>query len=497
MASRARFGLMLLGLVALACVAYVVLGDDDADVSRGGDDLTADGGSSSRGDPDGGLSARGTAPPMNNGRAPMRPGGTNGGGGNSLVRAREPSGIDYSDPAVRESELRRMLGGDRVDDWRKVAKIVGLMQPGERIPEDLRGVILRELEGGKRLQVMHVFAQLRDETFVEDLFEVLERAEAPSGHVRAALEAIWKMPGGDSDEIARRLESSLAGDTQKDVPLLRAIGKRGGPEAARALVEYLQRVKNPSDVQMHVLQSLDVSTDKAAAEIVADALKREGSPKVQRALIAMVMRPGASAMTAPLMGLDRSGVSDDVRAMAIKALGRIADVEATGYLLKKAGEPGVFGERALTAIQRMSSADPKVGALLSRALGEADNNPRPTKAKASLLEALGTAGHAPSLPVIVRSLADRDDTVQTAAIRAMGRMGSKAEEYVPRLGEMFEGQAGTRQRDIAVALSNIGGKQAVDEMRRLLKIEGLDPSVRRNLQIGLRNAESKLPQETK
>jgi HEAT repeat protein len=300
------------------------------------------------------------------------------------------------------------------------------------------------------------------------------------------------MPGGDDDAIARRLEGSLTGETQKDTSILRAIGKRGGPEAARAIVEYLQRVKNPNDVQMHVLQSLDVSTDKVAAEIVAAALKTEGSPKVQRALIAMAMRPGATAMTAPLMGLDRDGVSDDVRAMALRALGRIADPKAAAYLLKKAEEPGVFGERALSAVALMNSSDPAVGELLAQALADAHRNPRPERTKASLLEALGTARHAPSMPVIARSLDDRDAAVQIAAVRAMGRLGSKATAYVPQLVRLFDGGDPKRQQGIAVSLANIGGKEAVAEMRRLLKVEDLDASVRRTLQVGLRNAETKL-----
>lgn len=495
MASRANTGLLLLAAVALGGLAFVLLRDGGDEIPTATNDLTADGARDTGSGPDG-LSARGTTDGSSNGRVPTQPGGTGGDPG-ALVGARLPEGIDYSDPATRAAELKRMLTAVPVDDWRAVAKIVGLMQPGERIAEELRGVILRELSTGKRLQVMHVFAQLRDDSFVEDLFDVLESTDPGSGHVRGALEALWKMPGGDSDAIARRLEGNLSGDTQKDTSILRAIGKRGGPEAARALVEYLQRAKNPSDVQMHILQALDVSTDKAAAEIVADALKTEGSPKVQRALISMVMRPGASSMTAPLMGLDRDGVSDDVRAMALRALGRIADPEAAAYLLKKAGEPGVFGERALAAVALMDSADPKVGDLLAGALNDAHRSARPEQTKASLLQALGTARHAPSLPIIARSLNDRDAGVQAAAVRAMGRMGSRAAEYVPELVRLFDAGDPKRQHGIAVSLANIGGTEAVTEMRRLLKAKDLDASVRRTLQVGLRNAESKLPKGTK
>jgi len=498
MSSRTKLSLVLLGAVALGVLALVLLQDGGAPEATGPlNDLSADGvpargGGQEGRTPDGGGGARGADPV----RSPARAGGGSDAPG-ALVGARTPEGIDLSRPETRAAELKRLLTAVPVDDWLAVARIVELMPQGEAIPAELRSVILNELQNGKRLQVMHVFAQLRDDSFVADLFDILESSTADKGVVTAALEALWKMPGGDDDAIAKRLESSLRGDPQKDGAVLRAIGKRGGAEAARAIVEYLQRSKNPSDVQLHILQSLDITTDPAAAEIVREALVREASPKVQRALITMAMQPGASVMTDSLIGLDRDGVNDDVRTQALKALGRIADAKATEYLLKKAGEPGLFGEQAMAAIEHLESGDPKVGDLLAQALADADRNPRPAVAKASFLEALGTARHVASLPTVARSLDDRDPAVQTAAIRAMGRMGESAREYVPRIVQLFAAGDARHQQRVAVALADIGGEAAIKAIRGLLEAKDLDPSVQRTLQMGLRNAEARSEQAPK
>ncbi len=496
MTSGFKLGLVVLGALALGCAVLLLFQDGSGEGRGSSGDLTADSdtdaplhggtdGSGSQGD----RSGKGTGPVL-------EPGAQPGGGSDSLVGAREPKGIDYSDPAVREKALRRMLSTPPIE-WLRVSKIVAIMQPGEAIPAELRPVILQELRSGKRLQVMHVFAALRDEAFVEDLFEVLEGGAATAGHERAALEALWKMPGGDDDTIARRLEGRLTNDLRKDVSVLRAIGKRGGAESARAMVEYLQRQQNPLDVRSHILQSLDVSTDKAAAAVVADALRTEASPKVQKALIEMVKRPGASAMTEPLIGMDREGVTLEVRSQAIIALGRIGDARSTEYLLRKAAEPGTFGEKALTAVALIQSGDPKVGEQLASALASADRNPRPEKAKASLLHAIGTVRHKESLPTVARSLDDRSMPVKEAAITAMGRMGHNARTYVPKLVKMYDGGDARMQQKVAVALGDIGGSTAVREMRRMLATKNLPLSVKRTLQMGLRNAEREMKDENR
>ncbi len=492
MTARFQMGLAVLGAVALGCLLLVLLQDDGGRRSQPAPDFTEDVGVGVDVPAPGALPvSRGAASTPGGEVTPGLEPAPQPRGSDSLVGAREPAGIDLSDPTVRAKELRRLLT-TRPVEWLRLSKIVAIMQPGEAIPTDLRPVILDELRSGKRLQVMHVFGELRDASFVEDLFDMIEDGEASPAQERAALEALWKMPGGDNDEIARRLEGRLTNDVRKDASVLRAIGKRGGAEAARAMVEYLQRVQNPLDVRTHILQSLDLSTDKAAAQIVGEALRRETSPKVQKALIEMASRSGATALSEPLIALDRNGISMEVRSRAIVALGRIGDEASTAFLLEKAAEPGTFGEQALQAVALIRSADPRVGSRLAKALADADRNPRPERAKASLLQALGSAQHVASLPVVARSLDDRSRSVQEAAVSAMGRMGHHAQTYVPKLVRVYDAGDARMEQRVAVALGDIGGSAAVREMRRMLKKPKLSLTVKRTLQLALRNAEREL-----
>jgi len=449
MTPRFKIVLSLLGALVLACVLVVVLRDDPVDSSGAGYEL--DGDSADAGDP----SKGGT----NKGLQGAEPGvsakpnfGPDGGGGN-IVGAREPFGIDYSDPAVREVELTRLLGEPQVN-WQKVAKIVGLME--EPIPAALRPKILDAMKvGPRRNQVMFVFAVLRDDSFVEDLFEMLDDSQVIKGARGAVLAALWQMPGGDRDAIAKQLESRLSGDPVKDMQLILAMNKRGGPEATRALVEYLQEAPNPRQIPQHILKSLDV-TDPASAEVMADAIRGEQSPKVLRALITTAGQSGARAMVDPLISLDRDGMADDVRQQVLAALGRIGDTASVDYLLRKSEEPGVFGERAIQSIGALNTSDRGVAGVLVKALAGASNNPRPNQFKKSLLIALGNARSAGSLDAVAKTLDDADEGVRQASVRAMGQMGHRSRGYISKLGQIYEKGGETTKRRIAIAMGTIG-----------------------------------------
>ena len=398
MTARFKIGLAIVAALALGVLVLQVLGDadegdlDELDHLDGGADYL-DGESSG-----GGLTAErgGTGRPGSGGRDPSLT-ASGARSGNGLVGARLPSGIDFSDPAVRASELTRILGTQPIN-WQQAAKIVALME--ERIPEDLKPTILWELRNGKRNQVMHVFGVLRDPTFVEDLFDVLDDGDASRGARRAALQGLWQMPGAPADEVARRLEGRLTNNFARDRDVLQAIAARGGQEAARAVVEYVQRLKNPREVPQHILQRLDVLDDAQAAEVVALALQRESSPKVLRALITIVSQPGASAFSETIIGLDRDGQKDEVRTQALFALGRIGDEASVGYLLEKAAEPGHYGERALRSIASISSADPAARQRLAAALTGAHSGPNAENTKISLLLAIGAVGDKETLPAV-------------------------------------------------------------------------------------------------
>ena len=485
MTPRLKLALTVVATLALAVVLVVLLREDPP-APTGGYTLEGDGESvvdTPKGEApklDGGVEAKGATPG----------GGPDGGG--SLVGARRPEGIDLSDPQVRETELRRLLG-EAEPDWRQVADIVKLME--EPIPEELRGIFLDGLTvGPRRNQTMFAFAVLRDESFLEDLFQLLDDTSVVKGARTAVLTAIWQMPAGNRDDVVRKLEGRLTGDPVKDQQLVAAFNRRGGAEAARALSEYLQSLGNPRQVPPHVLRSLDL-TDKQAAEVFANALGREQSPKVLKALITTASQPGAKVMIDPLVSLDRDGVPDDVRQQVMDALGRIGDTKAVDYLLRKAEEPGVFGDRAVLALGALNTSARGVADQLAKALDGSENNPRPVKYKKSLLIALGNAKSSEGLRVVGKTLDDGEREVRMAAVEAMGRMGARARGYEEKIASIYRGANESEKRRVVVALGSIGGEVAIDEMRRMLKEEGLSASVKQTLQMGLRAAQKQLESE--
>jgi len=179
----------------------------------------------------------------------------------------------------------------------------------------------------------------------------------------------------------------------------------------------------------------------------------------------------------------------------MEALGRIGDPKAVDYLLRKAEEPGIFGDRAVMALGSLNTSARGVADQLAKALDGRENNPRPAKYKKSLLIALGNAKSSEGLRVVAKTLDDRDGEVRLAAVEAMGRMGHRARGYEQKLAHIYGGANESEKRRVVVALGSIGGDESIAVMRRMLKEEGLSPSVKQTLQMGLRSALKQLEGE--
>ena len=485
MNTRFKLALSLVAALALAVVLVVMLQDDAP--AGDGFELEGDGESVARTTEEGGDPALEGTGDENTPKAVPGPDG-----GGSLVNSRTPSGIDYSKPEVRERELRRLLEQPHMK-WDEIAKIVGLME--EPIPDDLRPLFLENLTiGPRRSQTMLAFAQLRDGSFVEDLFTLLDDPSVVKGARSAVLTALWQMPGGNRDEVVRQLESRLTGDPLKDNQLLNAVNRRGGPEAARTLVEYMQRTRNPRQIPPHILRGLDL-TDKQTAEVFATSLRQEAVPGVLKSMITTASQPGARELVDPLISLDRDGIPNDIRQQVMDALGRIGDTSSVDYLLRKAEEPGMFGDRAVLALGKLNTSARGVADQLAKALDGAANNPRPASYKKSLLIALGNSKSSEGLRVVAKTLDDGDRDVRITAVEAMGRMGHRSRGYENKLVKMYDGANDSEKRRIVVALGSIGGEESVAAMKRMLKAEDISASLKQTLQMGLRAAQRQLEQE--
>ena len=175
----------------------------------------------------------------------------------------------------------------------------------------------------------------------------------------------------------------------------------------------------------------------------------------------MVRRQGASRFAPQLIALDgKDGQPEQLRRRIYDTLGGIGDEKSVAYLVTKASEPGVFGEAALTSIGRIRSADPGARKALVDALETSGANPRPDKAREQILLALGTLKHDAAIPAIAQHLDDRSASVRAASVRSLGRMGPKAQGQVDRIRGMWEGGDESMRRQVALALGQIGGKDA-------------------------------------
>jgi len=385
------------------------------------------------------------------------------GGAGVAIPVGPSGGTDYSDPSVRRERLAALLNASAID-WKEVEQLLRITN--EPLDSDVRHILLNALRNGGRTMALLAFSGLNDGSLAVDLLEIYDDPTAEPDTRTAALQALFIMPGADRDEVARALKGRLSDDLGKDRELLYAIARRGGPEAARALVAYVQRVREPSRVPNYILRTLDVAGDPKAAAILSEALGGQNPPDVTCALMSIAAQPGAEGFTQQIIALDRDGQDAAVRRQVITS---------------------TVGEQALEAIGGMRSADPEACARLVDALERAWSNPRPEMAKEKLLVAVGALRVDAALPLVARSLDDLSPKVRVAAVRGLGHMGSRSRQHVPKLVRLYEGGDSDMRMRVAIALGSIGGEGAVEAMEQMLA-DGASSNLQRTLLRGLGRA---------
>jgi cyclophilin family peptidyl-prolyl cis-trans isomerase/HEAT repeat protein len=116
----------------------------------------------------------------------------------------------------------------------------------------------------------------------------------------------------------------------------------------------------------------------------------------------------------------------EVRARAVRALGRAQSAEAIAPLRRAlADESEPVAREAAFALGLLSdAATPEVEEALVGKLAAADGRDM----RAALCQALGRVGGERSIPAIVRSLEDSEETVRVAAAEAFGRYGMRQKQ---------------------------------------------------------------------
>lgn len=477
-----RFRLALVALAALAALTGALW------LLRGAPDLLPEPGRGGRpeappADPgDEGLSGR---PPLTGSATGTdRTGGAGAGPattptGGMRPGLRVPEGVDLSDPLQRRAYLLELIG-KRPPVWEDIAAVVAITT--EPLDPAVLAFLLQQLRSGDRNGASKSLVACHDPALVPELLAIVDDATSPAGARRVALMALAQMPGAQRDELVKTLEARLTGTGVADAELLGVIARRGGAEAARAITEYLGRGGDAVRLAQGVVGQLDLTQDPAAAEVLAEALRRTSSPEALSVLVRLASaRPGASAMAGPLIALDRDDVPEALRTQVLEALAQVGSTESTEHLLRVARQPGTYGERATLALANLTQASPEAADALLAELERSALNPRPEQSRSALLQALGTLRSVKALPVVVGFLEDRDLQVRNSALTSLGRMGTLARPHVKEVAQHFAGGSEATRIAVAIALGGIGGPEAATQLEELLKTPDLGAQLRRTL----------------
>lgn len=490
MTSRFKTALAaLIGLAATAVVVALLLGAFDSKTETNDGLLDPDGrevGST----PEGALRASGNEPEGGN-LTGTGPGVNPVSNGAITPGMRTPHGQDLSTEEGRSKAFEKLAAMDPID-WAELTRVLAVTT--EALPTEIRELLLKALQFGPRTHSRKAFDAVHDSSMAPELLSLLDDSNLDPRARDAVLQAVSTMPGANADEVALGLEARLADDLAKDRLYLRAIATRGGLEGTRAILDYIRRMDEPGMLSQGLLQGLDLSKSPDAQELVAEALARDDwTPAALRQVLGIAQKQGVTSLTSAIIALDKSGQDDGVRREAITTLSRIGGKEAVEYLLKKAAEPGVYGEHAVTSLNVLARADKEGQQLLITQLDSAATHPRPDEYRAALLRAIGNVRAEGAADKIVPFLGDRSPGVQIAAIRALGRLGPKAaEKHVPAIVDQWPAADEAVKVRIVITLGTIGGKEAVKAMDQMLSDEALSKGVRRNLIMGLNSAKKRL-----
>ncbi len=394
---------------------------------------------------------------------------------------RDLEGVDLSDPEVLQDLLGKALS-DRPIDWGRVTQLVSVFEG--RLDDATRATLLKQLATGDRVGALRAFAHSRDGTLTADLLRLLDDRDISRPARAAIVRALGALPGANDAEVVLGLEGRLTGVARDDLPLLQSIGRRGGPEAARAIVAYMLESPSASTLPHNGYLSLDLAKDEAAVEVVAAALGSTRDEEKLRGLIRLSAQPGAAGLVAALVDLDRGETSAELRQEVLQALGRIGTQDAVDRLLEVGGQPGHFGEAALTTVGKIRSATTDARAKLVAALDESAARANP-RARLEILRALSNLGEASAMKPMAKALADPDVEVQIVGINGLGNMGAAASGHVEDLVSLFSTGTETIQQQVAIALGGIGGPEARSVLSQMLTSDTLSPRVTRSVNLAL------------
>jgi HEAT repeat protein len=392
---------------------------------------------------------------------------------------RAPSGPDYSSPELVQKEIRALLA-DENPRWDLIANLFLILKGP--VDADLKRALEKELVEGNAAGVQQAYRAVQDPTVVADLLRLLDVTATDERDRANVAYVLSVLPGGDAAEVTRGLEARLTGDFEKDKAFLQAIARRGGSEAARALVEVVAKHPDPAKLPAETWFELDLSDDPSAAAYLAYALKdATRPPEVLRRIAEMAGRLGGGAAVEALTALAAEGKPDALRRQALTSLGLVGDERAIEHLLAVAEKGADSASVAARALSGVSSAPvPSRDRLLAVARDTKDDF-----LKENVVTALGSLGEKRALPLLVEYAATGSEAVRTAAVRAIGRMGPAASAHVDALATAYSRGSDGMRCTVVEALAGVRTPEALGVLRQL-SLGDADPRVKRSIQAALR-----------
>ena len=318
----------------------------------------------------------------------------------------------------------------------------GEKKAGERICRDLLKTRTSDADIHVRCAALTSLAAAAGADAMDD---VLAAMSSNDPDLQAAgVAAAIAMPGERATQ--RWVERLKTANAPGKISILDLLAKRGDPSALPAIVEAMKDADEA--VRLAAIKATATAGNEQAVAPLVAKLTAESAPERGAAQSALLQVPGKAASDAiakaipaasadakaALLGVlagrrdkEHIGVilsyttdaDPKVSAAAISSFGKLAeakDLPALTKLLVDAKDDAVrgAGEKALAgACSRLGDKDASVAAL-APALGAAAG-----PARAALLRVLGGIGNQKAYEVVRAGLADKDDEVKDAAIRAL------------------------------------------------------------------------------
>lgn len=338
------------------------------------------------------------------------------------------------------SRAGRMSGGDD--------KLAAMLHPllAKNATPDCKQFVCRQLAIlGSKSSVAPLTPLLADEKSSDMARYALERIADPAAG-QALLAALARSDGkraigiinslGNREEeaaTAALIERSQAGDAGVRAASIHALGKIGGEESARALLQ----LKEGATAELHLLamQAFLACGDKYRAKSQAGTAK--------------AIYESAFTAGEPVM----------IRVAAFRGLVALDEAQSLPLIVKQLGAPEPELQDAALSVVRDIPGDAATPAFVQQLAKLSP--PR----QALLLRALADRGNRSILPAVTSALDDEDESVRTAALYALGRVGGVDE--IKRLARVASAAAGPEQaaaRDSLVILRGDGVDAAIIAM---------------------------------